>query len=118
AAADLVPILTSNDAIIVVALDGYGGVVLLRAVNVVGPAVVGDHVVELRCGLVVFRAPGLAVIGGDGSAAIVAVNHALRIVGINPQAVMIAMRRGKQVESPAAIGRAEHPGVEQIDRIR
>ena len=98
AAAHFVPVLAGDDAVVGPAGDGDGGVVLLRAVDAVGPLVVGGDVIELRGGLVVLLGPGLAAVDGDGDAAVVAVDQALRIGGIDPQAVMIAVRRGQQVE--------------------
>ena len=73
--------------------------------------------IELRGGLVVLGCPGLAAIGGNGGAAVIAIDHALRIIRINPQAVVIAMRRGQQIKGASAIGRAEHSGVEHIKRV-
>src|SRR5438094_5868509 len=55
--------------------------------------VIGGDVIELRRGLVVLRAPGLAPVNADGGAAVVAVDHALRVGGIDPQAVMITVDR-------------------------
>src|SRR6185437_12936832 len=47
-----VPVLTADHAIVIVTLDGDCAVVLLRAVNVVRPAIVCDAVIKLRGGLV------------------------------------------------------------------
>ena len=53
----------------------------------------------------------------DGHAAVVAVHDALRIRGIDPQAVMISVRRGKQLEALAAVVGAERAGVEHVHRV-
>src|SRR5436305_12938437 len=82
--ADWEPVLPANDSLISVALDGDGAVVLLRAIDKVGPAVIGNHVIELRGGLVVLGCPGLAAIGGNGGTAVIAIDHALRIIRVNP----------------------------------
>src|SRR5215472_3662055 len=91
-AADVIPVLAPNHAVVIVTLDGYRAVVLLRAVDVVRPAIVSDHVIELGGRLVVLRGPGIPAVDGDGGSAVVAVDHTLRIVRIQPQAVMIAVR--------------------------
>src|SRR5260221_1699691 len=56
-AANLIPILSADHAFIVIALDGDRGIVLLRAVDVIGPAIIGNYVIGLRCRVVVLRAP-------------------------------------------------------------
>src|SRR5947209_16602300 len=58
--ADWEPVLPANDSLIVVALDGDGAVVLLRTIDKVRPTVIGNHVIELRGGLVILGGPGLA----------------------------------------------------------
>src|SRR5262249_38483307 len=111
------PVLTADDSLIVKALYGDGAVVLLRSVNVVGPAIVSNHVIELRGRLIVLRGPGLAAVSGYGCATIVAIDHALGIVGINPQAMMISVRRRQQVERAAGICGAKHSGIQHIDGV-
>ncbi len=73
--------------------DADAGVVLLRAINVIWKLVVGDHVIELGGWLVVLRGPVLPAIGADGCAAVIGINEPLRIGWIDPQAVIVAMRR-------------------------
>ena len=101
AATDVVPVRTIDRSVGTGTGDGDGGVVLLRAVDVVGEAVVGGDVVELRGRLVVLSGPALAAVGGDGCAAVVAVDHALGIGGIDPEAVVVAMRSADRRESLA-----------------
>ncbi len=74
--------------------------------------------VELRRRLVVLRRPALAAIDRDRRAAIVRVDHAIRILRIDPEAVMIAMRRGQKVERLATVGGTEQAGVQHVNRIR
>src|SRR5208282_5960779 len=93
AAADSVPIAGENCAVVAARADADGRVVLLRAVDAVLKIVVGGDVVELRGGLVVLRGPVFAAVDADGGAAVVAVDHAIRVVGIDPESVMIAVRR-------------------------
>src|SRR5688572_18040733 len=74
---------------------GYAdaAVVLLCAVDAVGQLVVDVNVVELAGHLVVDGAPGLAAVEGDVGAAVVALDHALRIGRIDPEVVVVAVQR-------------------------
>ncbi len=90
--------------------DGDAGVVLLGAVDPVGEAVVGGDPVELRGGLVVLGGPGGPAVEGDGGAAVVAHDHARRVVGVDPQVVAVAVEDGHGVEGDAAVG-----GLVQLD---
>ena len=78
---------------------------------------IGDHVIKLRRGLVVLRGPGAPAVNGDRCPAVIAVDQALGIVRVNPQSVMVAMRRRQQVERAASIGGAEHPRIQHVDRV-
>src|SRR5437764_15248989 len=94
--------------------------VLLRAINPVGKPVVRSHVIELSGGLVVPTAPSLATIARDYRALIISQNHALRLVGINPQ-LMIIVATGLTLqhrERLSTIARTIQPGVRHIDRVR
>src|SRR3984957_1005985 len=84
AAPDLVPILAADDSVIVTARDRNGGVVLLRAVHAIGPAVVDGHMIKLRRRLIIWRSPRLAFIHGDARAAVAAVYQSPRILRIHP----------------------------------
>ena len=87
--------------------DAHGRVVLLRAVDVVREVVVERDAVELRGRLVhaacvQVRPPSLR----DVRAAVVALDHALRIVGRDPQVVVVAVRRRDAVKvRPPSIDR-------------
>ena len=61
--------------------------------------IVAGDVIELRGGLIILLRPFFAAVDGDGDAAIIAIDHAVGIGGIDPQAVVIAVRRGQQVKS-------------------
>ena len=89
---------------------------MLRAVDVVGRAVVSDHVIELRRGLIVLTTPGFAAVEGDGHAAIVGADHAPGISRINPETVIVAVRKLELVEGAAAVGRAIGIHVHHVDR--
>ena len=97
--------------------DAYGAVVLLRAVNAIGKIVVRGDVIKLRGWLIHLRGPIFAAIHGNGGAAIVAVDHAIGIIGIDPQTVMVAVRSGDAFERFASIDGTIQPGVGDIDFV-
>src|SRR5437016_2867938 len=101
--ADVVPIWAINRTLGTRAGDSDRGVILLRAVNVVGEAIIGGDVIELRGWLVVDGAPALASVDGNCRAAVVAIDEALGIGGINPQGVIIAVGRANGSEGLATI---------------
>src|SRR5258706_13095625 len=100
--------------------------ILLRSVDDVWKLVVGSHVIELCCGLVVPGAPGLAAIEADRSSLICSENHARRIPGINPKLmVIVTARRSAHNRNrlPTILGAIErdvrhidHIGIMRIDR--
>ena len=102
-AARVIPVLPPDVAFIAAAGDADRRVVLLRAVEVIEKTIIGGHVIELRRGLGVLAAPGLAAIHGNGCAAVVAVDHPPGICGIDPQAVMVAMWRRQQLQALAGV---------------
>jgi len=75
-------------------------------------------VVELRRGLVVLRGPILAAVDGNGCAAVIAVDDAIGIVGINPETVVVAVGRIEAFEGFAAVVRTEQAGVGDVDLVR
>ncbi len=117
AAADSVPIAGENRAVIAARADADGRVVLLRAVDAILKIVVGGDVIELRGGLVVLRGPVLAAVDTDGGAAVVAIDHAIGVVGIDPESVMIAVRRVDAFERFAAIVRTVQAGVGDVHAV-
>ena len=87
--------------------------ILLRAVDAIGKAVVGNDVVELAGRLVVPRTPGRAAVQGDQRALVDTEDAAVRIGGVDPQDVEIvaggiALDRNK---GAAAVVGAQHDGV-------
>src|SRR5207237_9364307 len=74
--------------------------------------------VELRGWLVIFACPGLASIETHRHSAVVGNNHATRILGVNPHAMVVAVRNCDFVERVAAIGRSIEIYVGHVDRIR
>src|SRR6266704_3078951 len=73
--------------------------------------------VELRGWLVIFACPGLASVETYRHSAVVENNHATRILGVNPHAMVVAMRNFDFVERVAAIGRSVEIYVGDVDRI-
>ena len=78
----------------------------MRAVDAIEKIVVGRDVIELRSGLIVLRGPILAPVDGNGCAAVVAVDEAIRIFRINPERVMVAMRRVEPFEGFSGVNGA------------
>src|SRR5258708_17855229 len=74
--------------------------------------------VELPCGLVVLRGPILAAVDGNGCAAVIAVDDAIGIVGIDPETMMVAVGRIEAVECLATVVRTEQAGDGDVDLIR
>ncbi len=101
----------------------HGSVVLLRAVDPVGILVVHRHLVDLGGGLVGLRAPGASAVQRNVGAAVVGLNHELRVARVDPDIVMIAMRRGRGAKAlaavhalvPALVADEEKIGVVRID---
>src|SRR3974390_3036248 len=114
APAHLEPVWPADDPLVGVAGNADRAVILLRAVNAEGPVVVGSDVIELRGRLVVLLRPGLAAVHRDGHAAVVAVHDAVGVGGIDPEAVVVSVRRGQPGEFLAAVGGAEGAGVQDI----
>ena len=98
AAAGLKPIFAPDHTRVSPARDADVRVVLLRAVDVIRKRVVDRDVIKLRGRLIVLGRPGLAAIGRDAGAAIVRIRKALRIIGIDPEPMMIAVPRRKERE--------------------
>ena len=116
-AADRIPVLPADFAVIAAAGDRDGRVVLLRAIHIVRIARVGDDVVKLRRGLIVLASPCLTAVQADRSAAVVARNHAPGIFRINPQPVIVAVRNLDLVEGAAPIGGPEKFHIQNVNRI-
>src|SRR6266850_4117774 len=116
-AADGIPVAAIDEAAVAARADSDGGVVLLGAIDAIQKIIVGSNVIKLRRWLVTLRGPIFSAIYGDRCAAIVSVNHAQGILGINPQSVMIAMRCAQPFERLAAIHGAEEPGVRDEDGV-
>ena len=78
-------------------------IVLLRAVHVVGHPLVGGHVIELRRRLVQDAGPRSGAVEADDGAAVVALDHPIGVARVDPQGVVVAVRRGNGFEGLAAV---------------
>src|ERR1035437_3231469 len=93
-----------------------GRAVLLRAANMIGNVAGGGHVVKLR-GRVFLAGPRLAAVERDIGAAVIALHHAQRVGRVDPQVVIVPVRRGHGAVSLAAVGGAEEPGIEHVHGV-
>ena len=118
AAAGRIPVPLADHALVIGAGRGEVGVVLLRAIEPIGEAVIDGDMVELGRGLIVLGRPGVPAVDGDAGAAIIAVDHALWVRRINPKPMVIAVQSRDQFPALAAVGGLEHAGVQHIDRVR
>src|ERR1700730_17980131 len=99
------PVAESDCSVIAPAQNKNASAILLRTVNVIREIVVDGHVIELSCRLVVPTAPGVACVHTNAGALVAAKNHPLRIIGINPES-MIVVAAGSALD-----GDESFPGV-------
>src|SRR2546423_2008334 len=118
AAAHRIPIGPVDASAITGAGNAHSRVVLLRAVHEIGKAVVCDHVVELRGGLIVLACPTLAGVGAYVGATVIGFDHAVRITGVNPQTVIVTMGNADLGESLSCIQRVIHASVQNPQSLR
>src|SRR6185312_8797667 len=93
-------------------------VVLLRHVDVERELVVHVYVVELRGRLVVLRTPGRTAIARHGGTAVIRFDEQLGVVRVDPERVVVTVRRFEFVERLAAVVRNVHIDVRHVDRVR
>ena len=114
--ADIEPVPFGNAVVRGPAGDAHGRVVLLGSVDVVRKIIVESDAIELRRGLILFR-PAAAAIERDVGAAVVAFNHAIRIVGRNPQIVIVAMRYTDTREGATPVVRSIKSSVQHVNFV-
>ena len=83
-AADGIPVAAIDEAAVAARANADGGIILLGAIEAVEKIIVRGDVIKLRGWLIALRGPVFSAIDGDRSAAVVSVDHAVRIVGVNP----------------------------------
>ena len=93
-------------------------VVLLRAADVERNVAGRDHVIELGRWLVKNGRPAFTPVEGDIGAAIIALYHAARVVGVHPKIMVIAVRGRDLAEVLAAIDRFPQRQVVDVNSIR
>src|SRR5438105_11718092 len=74
--------------------------------------------IELSRRLVPLRRPACAAIGAYVGAAVIGFNHAVRISGINPQAMIVTMGNANRPKSAPTINGTVHPGIQHIYTFR
>ncbi len=65
----------------------------------------------------ILRGPGCAAIEGNIASAIVAVDHALIVIGIDPKIVIVAMRRPDGLKFLTRVGRFQKRYVHDVDGV-
>ncbi len=91
-------------------------VVLLCAADEVGLVVRGHDAVELRGG-VVLLGPGLPAVERHVGAAVVRIDHPIRLVWRDPQVVVVAVRHADRPKRLPAVARPIEAGVERVDDV-
>ena len=118
---DLLPVMIADAAVFPHGVrPAPGAVVLHAAVNVVGDIQVHGDVVVLGQRQVVHESPGLAAVVTECHAAVVPVNHVIRIVRIDPQGVVVGMdlpERHEDLERLAAVVGNADQGPEIVDAV-
>ena len=98
--------------------DTDSGIVLLSCVEPIGELLVNGDPIEFSGGLVVLFGPGLSAVEADSSPAVIALNHNIRIMGVDPQSVVIAMgysNRGVEIFSAIyGLVKADITGIEGV----
>src|SRR5205085_4046193 len=117
--ADRVPVAEGNLPVGAAAADAGGTALLLAAVDPIREPVVGTHVVELGCRLVVPTAPGLPAVDGDRRPLVGCHQDDLRLVGVDPDGVIVvaAGRSADADPSAAAVDRAVEARVRHVNDI-
>src|SRR5690606_26477175 len=99
------------------ARHAHGRVVLLRAVDVVGRLVVDGDVIELRGRLVHDRRPAQTAVEADDRAAVVALDDAVRVLWVDPDVVVVAVRGRDHREGLAGVDRLEELLLQDPDGV-
>src|SRR5436190_16164423 len=84
--------------------DRSRAVVLLRAIDAIGKLVVDRYAIKLRRRLVHLSGPRGCAVQRDIRSAVVGVDHFFRIIGIDPQIVVVSMRYWDALKGLAAVG--------------
>ena len=112
AASGFVPVFGITQSTQIAGRNADGTVVLLARIQAVRELLVHCDAVKLGSRLVVLIGPGFAPIEADCSSTIVAIDHDVGVIRVEPDAVAIAVGYPDFVESFAAIN-----GFQQIDIV-
>src|SRR5579875_775438 len=93
-------------------------VILLAAVHAVGYLRIGGHVIKFCGGLIILGRPARTAVEGDTRTTVIALYHALRILRVNPQIVIIGMRGGNIKKGTPAVNGLPCQHVENPERVR
>jgi len=99
------------------AFDPDAGIVLLRAQDVIGESAIRVHAIDLRGRLVIETAPVIAAVKANLRAAVICKDQPVTVRRIDPEIMMIAVRRREVGESLSAIQAAHELDVEDIKDI-
>ena len=94
------------------------GVVLLAGIEPVGEGVAHVHLVELGGGLVFLGGPGFAAVDRHVRAAVVRLDLDVRVVGVDPEVVVVAVGRELPLPGHAAVGGLEVALGQAPQRVR
>ena len=95
--------------------DDHRGIVLLPAVDAVGELIVHVDAVNLGGGHIALGRPSAAVIQADAHPAIIGDGHVFRIVGVDPQIVVIAVGAIDVFPGAPAVEGAQGWGAEHVN---
>ena len=112
------PVVTTDSTVARSAANGDRRIVLLTTVNLVFEAVVRHHPIELRRRLIVLTRPALRAVETDIGTTVIGIDHPVRVVGIDPQIVVVAVRHRNRREAASAVDRFHERRVQHVDRIR
>src|SRR5262249_23402297 len=99
-----------------VARNASRSVILLRSTNMIGHIDRRGDVIELPRRIALHR-PGFSAICRNGAAAIVAADHARRVIRSDPQIMMIGMWRAKLLKGSTSVIGPVKLHVERVDRF-
>ena len=118
--ADRLPVAKSDRAVRPAAGDSDRAAFLLPAVEAIGEGVIRADVIKLRGGLVIPRAPGLATVDRDDRALVAGEENNLRVVGIDPDVLVIvaAGRAAPAFPGLATVGRLPANHTRRINDVR
>src|SRR6202012_407402 len=92
--------------------------ILLGSVDSVGDLIIRDYTIDLRGWLVQLSRPRLSSVHRDGSSAIVAFDHYLRVFRVDPEIVIVAVWHGNRVESFSTVRGSEEISIGGVDHVR